>query len=40
VILQGALDAERAQGKPVGEKLVVAGPGHASPPSTEEKDRP
>ncbi len=38
VILQGAIDAERAQGKPVGEQIVVAGPGDPLPLHTETKD--
>lgn len=40
VILQGAIDAERAQGRPVGEQVVVpAEPEDAPPHSTEEKDQ-
>lgn len=38
VILQGALDAERAQGRPVGEQVVVIAAAPA-PPGTEEKDQ-
>lgn len=38
VILQGAIDAERAQGRPVGEQVVVIPAGTPSP-GTEEKDQ-
>jgi len=37
VILQGAIDAERTQGRPVGEQVVVS-PAATNPPGTEEKD--
>ncbi len=36
VILQGAIDAERTQGKPVGEQVVVS-PAATTPPGTEER---
>ncbi len=41
VILQGAIDAERAQGRPIGEQVMVslAGPTELLPHSTEEKDQ-
>lgn len=40
VILQGAIDAERAQGRPVGEQIVVspAPPGDPQSRSTQDKD--
>lgn len=41
VILQGALDAERAQGRPIGEQVAgnPVAPSDPLPPGTEEKDQ-